>query len=379
VNAQDGQPSPTTGQFAERQGRQCARNIVCVLQDQPTRPFRFKMLGELCSIGGHSAVADLCGMHLSGFLAWFMWRSVYLFKLPTLGRRLQVGFDWAMLLVFPRDLTHVLTEQTQPVAHAHYDPGEFIFRRGEEPNFFYVLESGEVELLRATDGSEPEVVAVLAAGSFFGERALLSNHPHVLSSRARTPVEVLILGRHVFTRMSDTLAPLRDALARTLNRRALDFWKNRPQIHEVLRTTPVKHLMEPLPQPLLKPEASIREVGHAFVEHRNEFFYVSSDGETLEGVITITDLLRGREKDEPAELQAKHFMTQNPVAVALDDDCAVAANAIREYRLKSLPVVDRKDSRRLVGCLRIRRLAAFVLKETEPARVPDAPLQQRAA
>ena len=79
INAQDGQPAPTTGQFAEREGRQCAENIARVLKGEPTQPFRFKLLGELCSIGGHSAVADLLGMHLSGFLAWFVWRGVYLF------------------------------------------------------------------------------------------------------------------------------------------------------------------------------------------------------------------------------------------------------------------------------------------------------------
>src|SRR5439155_998941 len=82
-NHLDGKPSPTTGQFAERQGRQCAQNIVRVIKGQPTKPFSFKLLGELCSIGGHSAVAELFGLHLSGFIAWFMWRGIYLFKLPT--------------------------------------------------------------------------------------------------------------------------------------------------------------------------------------------------------------------------------------------------------------------------------------------------------
>src|SRR5207247_400275 len=130
-NAHDGQPSPTTGQFAERHGTQCARNIVRVLDGQRTKAFFFKQLGELCSIGGHSAVADMLGLHLSGFLAWFVWRGVYLFKLPTWARRLQVGFDWAWLLVFPRDLAHVRTRQTDRVSHAHYEAGDFIIKRDE--------------------------------------------------------------------------------------------------------------------------------------------------------------------------------------------------------------------------------------------------------
>lgn len=366
LNAHDGQTSPTTGQFAERQGRQCAENIARKLRSEPTRPFRFKQLGELCSIGGHSAVADLFGLHLSGFLAWFVWRGVYLFKLPSWGRRFQVGFDWATLLVFPRDLAFVQTEQTSLVSHAHYNPGEFIFRSGDPPTNFYVLEQGEVEVVRHNDGTPGEVMAVLGSGSFFGERALIGNRPRVMSVRARTPVEVLTMGRNIFTRISGALAPLRDALTQTLNRRTVDVWKDRQPVHDLLRKTPLRELLEPVPEPLLQPNATMRDVGRAFVEHGNEFFYVSADGETLDGVVTITDLLRGQGSGGGASTPVTEFMARNPVTVAIDDDCAVAANVLREYRLKSLPVVEHKGTRKLAGCLRIRRLMAYVLKEVEP-------------
>lgn len=362
INTQDGQPAATTGQFAEREGRQCAQNIARLVQGEATRPFSFKLLGELCSIGGHSAVADLFGLHLSGFLAWFVWRGVYLFKLPTLGRRFQVGFDWALLLVFPRDLAYIRTEQTERVSHAHYDPGDFIIRKGEAPTNFYVLKQGEVEVLRSNGSPEHQVVAVLGPGSFFGERALLGNRPRVMSVRARTPVEVLVMGKNVFTEVSGALAPLRDALAQALNRRAVDVWKDRPEIYELLSKTPIKELMEPVPQPILKPTMTIREVGQAFVEHGNEFFFVSADGQNLDGVVTITDLLRSQPGNSATPVP--EFMTKNPVTVAADDDCSVAAIAFREYRLKTLPVVENKGSHKLVGCIRVRRLMAFVLKET---------------
>ena len=78
VNAYDGHPAPTTGQFAERQGRQVAENIIRVLQGQPTRPFSYKSLGTLCGIGERNAVAEILGVRLSGFPAWWLWRTVYL-------------------------------------------------------------------------------------------------------------------------------------------------------------------------------------------------------------------------------------------------------------------------------------------------------------
>ena len=376
INAHDGQPAPTTGQFAEREGRQCAENIARVIRGEPTKPFSFKLLGELCSIGGRSAVADLFGLHLSGFLAWFAWRGVYLFKLPTVGRRLQVGFDWAWLLVFPRDLAYVHTEQTQRVSHAHYDSGDFIIRKGEAATNFYVLERGEVEVLRSNNGADHEVVAVLGPGSFFGERALMDNRTRVMSVRARTPIEVLVMGKNVFTQVSSALAPLRDALAQTLNRRAVDVWKDRPEAYELLRKTTSNDLMEPAPQPLLKPTATMREVGRAFVEYGHEFFFVSADGQTLDGVVTITDLVRTQTGD--GATLVTEFMTRNPVTVAAQDDCAVVASAFREYRLKTLPVVENKASRKLLGCIRVRRLMAFVLKETGSGKQETGDRRQEA-
>jgi NADH dehydrogenase len=208
-----------------------------------------------------------------------------------------------------------------------------------------------------------EVVAVLGPGSFFGEKALLSNEPRVANVQARTPVDVLVIGRNVFTQMSNSLAPLRDALAQALNRRAVDVWRGEPRVYELLKRTKLCDLMEPAPEPILKPTATMREVSQAFVDHGNEFFYVSNDSNTLDGIVTITDLLRGRSMGAKDETPVGEFMTKSPVAMAEDDDCAVAASAIREYRLKSLPVVEHKDNRKLVGCLRVRRLMAFVLKE----------------
>ena len=68
------------------------------------------------------------------------------------------------------------------------------------------------------------------------------------------------------------------------------------------------------------------------------------------------------------ETRLSEFMTCNPVTICADDTCAIFSAALREYRLKTLPVVESKDSRKVIGCLRFRRLMAFLFKEMERER-----------
>ena len=107
-NARDGKPSPTLAQFALRQARQLAANIKRVLTGKPTRPFTFRMLGSFAAIGHHNAVGDVLGLRLSGLPAWLLWRTIYLGKTPTLARKVQVAFDWAWEMFFPRDVVQTI-------------------------------------------------------------------------------------------------------------------------------------------------------------------------------------------------------------------------------------------------------------------------------
>ena len=374
INAQDNQPSPPTGQFAERQGRQCAENIVRVLRGKPTRPFTFKVLGQLCSIGGHSAVAEMLGFKLSGFWAWFTWRGVYLFKLPSWSRRVQVGFDWAWLLVFPRDLSCIKTDVTDRVTHAHYEPGDYVIRQGEPPVSFYVIEKGEVEIVRASpEKPEGEVLAVLGAGNFFGEAALLSNQPRSASVRARTTAEIVIMGRHVFSHIAESLAPLKSALMAAITRRSPNSWQERPRVRAALREMPLADFIEPAPSPILRATTTLLQVTRLFGENDAQFFLVSPDGERLEGLVTLTDLLRAHAANLAPETPLADFMIKNPAVIAATDTCLVAASAFREHGHKFLPVVRDLESRRIAGFIAARRLIGRIMQVVGPPNTLTAP------
>ena len=106
-NARDGAVSPPTAQFAERQARQLADNLVRKARGLPTRPFRYRPIGQLAAIGHNKAVAELVGLKLAGFVAWLMWRGVYLLKIPTLGRKVRLYLEWNWAMFFPPDISHL--------------------------------------------------------------------------------------------------------------------------------------------------------------------------------------------------------------------------------------------------------------------------------
>jgi NADH dehydrogenase len=106
-NAHDGRPSPTTAQFAIQQARQLAQNLKSTSKGAATKPFSFRPRGLLASIGRHNAVAVVYGVKLSGFFAWWLWRGVYLWKLPTIRRKLEVALSWACSIPFPPNIVEL--------------------------------------------------------------------------------------------------------------------------------------------------------------------------------------------------------------------------------------------------------------------------------
>jgi len=100
---------PPTAQHATRQAAVLAGNIVALMRGQAPRPFKFKILGLLASIGRRTGVAEILGMHFSGIIAWWFWRGIYLSKLPGFQKKVRVALDWMLDLVFSKDIVQLPT------------------------------------------------------------------------------------------------------------------------------------------------------------------------------------------------------------------------------------------------------------------------------
>ena len=115
VDATTGKPCPPTAQFALREAATLAKNIRASLEGRTTRGFHFDSLGALCVVGHQTACAELTvpftrdkAMQFSGLLAWFLWRGIYLGKLPGLERKIRVLVDWTVELFFPKDIVQTI-------------------------------------------------------------------------------------------------------------------------------------------------------------------------------------------------------------------------------------------------------------------------------
>ena len=199
-NEATGKPSPPTAQFAQREGRLAAQNILAHLSGKPKTPFSYHGAGQLVSLGRRSAVAEVFGAKVSGFPAWWLWRTVYLGKLPGVARKTRVALDWTLDLLFGRDITQLPLDRAERVGRAHYEPGDEIIQQGDFGDRFYVIADGEVDVIReGVDGSEA-VISRLGEGEFFGEMALLQGKlKRNATVRAVTAVNVVSLARDDFT------------------------------------------------------------------------------------------------------------------------------------------------------------------------------------
>jgi NADH:ubiquinone reductase (H+-translocating) len=100
--ATPGRFDPPTCQHALRQARRLTKN----LQGTP-RPYRYRMLGQVATLGRHKGIAEVFGLRLRGFLGWFVTRTYHLYQLPLLTRKLRVVTDWTVSLFFRRDIAEL--------------------------------------------------------------------------------------------------------------------------------------------------------------------------------------------------------------------------------------------------------------------------------
>ena len=107
-------PFAPTAQLAEAQAKTAAHNLHSLIRNDEMKKFEYESRGQMAIIGKRNGVASIFGMNVSGIWAWFLWRNVYLSKIPRWDKRLRVFLDWTIDLVFDRDISRLKFEDRKP-------------------------------------------------------------------------------------------------------------------------------------------------------------------------------------------------------------------------------------------------------------------------
>lgn len=206
---------PPTAQFAIRQAKVLASNIVASIRKTKKKEFRFKALGMMGALGHHSAVAELFGkFKFSGICAWFLWRMIYWMKLPGLDRKIKVALSWILDTMVPIEPVQMKASPTQGIAQLHFESGEVIFNEGDVGDYLYIIVDGQVEVYNTVDGKDNRI-AKLGKGEYFGEMALLNQRSRLATVRCLTSVDVLALRKSDFGILISNFAELRQNFEQT--------------------------------------------------------------------------------------------------------------------------------------------------------------------
>jgi NADH:ubiquinone reductase (H+-translocating) len=101
-DATPGRPDPPTSQHALRQARRLAKNLA-----GDAKPYRYRMLGQVATLGRYRGIADVLGIPFRGFVGWWLTRTYHLYQLPLFSRKLRVVVDWTVALFFRRDIAEL--------------------------------------------------------------------------------------------------------------------------------------------------------------------------------------------------------------------------------------------------------------------------------
>ena len=108
-DVEDGGLCPPSAQYALREARQLASNLTAAVRGGQLEPFRYRMVGEMLTLGHHYGVAQFFGRHLHGALPWYLRRLYHIARVPGTRRKLQVWADWTQRLLLGRDVVSLGT------------------------------------------------------------------------------------------------------------------------------------------------------------------------------------------------------------------------------------------------------------------------------
>ena len=334
-----GRYCPPTAQFATPLGRRAANNIVATLAREPLQPFRYKMLGQMATIGHHKGVCSMLGVRFSGFFAWWLTRTIHLSKLPGLDRKLRVVIDWTFELFFPPDLNYWDLRKTEKMARVHVQPGDLVFHQNERGHAFYVVEEGVLEATRRNDDGQILWKDELARGDHFGEGSLLHGFVRRVTVTAKTEATLLVFASKDFKIFVDLFQSLRQLLNYSATRGPLEEFLTPVMWSEELLNRPVSVFMKTSIVSIAE-SATIAEAVEKLAEGDQSMLLVVDGNGKLSGLVTETTLLRAAARCQNFSEIVKNVASSEVVSLQSNQLVSEALRVFYMKEVKQAPVLD---------------------------------------
>lgn len=207
----EGGTCPPTAQFAVRQAKTLAQNVVASLEGGPKHTFKFAELGKLAALGRRRAVGQLFGkINIHGFTAWVFWRAVYWAKLPGLDRKLRVAGSWLLEFVLPPDLVQTGVDRRRGLTEEFHEAGGYVFKQGDYGNRCYIIATGRAEIIHHDADGEDHIVAQLRPADCFGASEVLQDTAYPVSVRCAEATKLLVVPKEDFLKFAEALPGLAD-------------------------------------------------------------------------------------------------------------------------------------------------------------------------
>ena len=343
TNAFDGKPTSATAQFAMREGAHLAKNLSLAMSGSPTKAFSFRPQGLLASIGRQNGVAEIYSFRFSGKLAWFLWRGVYLFKMPGLGMKIGVALDWLVGAFFPPPIAQLRVQSKPGSRRIHYAAADPIFDSERPSHEVGFIAKGNAALY-FDDSSKPFVG--LEKGDYFGSVIFNlegADPPGRVVVKAETSVDVLAVKVSEFSDIAELFEPLRAFFESSIQERAAigNLLRRHFQEERVakLRVQDVMNDVMSNAGTFLAGKSTLADSLDRWSGNVNGFWVLDDDGKKLRGFLGRTEAYRAMASGSAAEPVGK-MLRDAPAPLHRDQGIVPATLALLRSEFETLPVVD---------------------------------------
>ncbi len=345
----EGEYCPDTAQFAMRQGSLLAKNIGAQRSGRELKPFTFSGLGELATVGHQKAVANVMGFTFSGFIAWWMWRTIYLAKLPGIERKLRVVLEWTFELFFPRDINLLSPRYSRNLDQMRLEKGDVLFHSGEPAFSFYIVKSGRMDIYD-NDGS---LVKAITAGQHFGERALLTDQIWRFNARAAEPTELVNISRDVFMQMVEASG----SFSRMLKRTAITYQSNE-EIEALLSQMPESMMTQKVSEIMSRDVISVKisdtvaSAINLLRAHPHSHYPVVDNENKPVGFLERNDFYQGLKTHSDLSSTLSDFDLEPPAIISINTEIPAVVERLVRSGTTKLVIAD--EAGKLAGMVTIR-------------------------